>query len=260
MPEAVGFIVSKLAWLVLRPGNFLGIVLLAGVLLGWHRLVRATVLLAAVVILLPVGLWLRAPLEDRFARPDRLPETAAGIIVLGGPQQPHVTAARGVIALDHAGERLIEGLALAERYPEARLVFSGDSGRIGGRGGSEQLVNEVFVALMGIDPTRVVYEDRSRNTWENARFTRELVDPRPDETWLLVTSASHMPRAMGIFRQTGFPVTPWPVDYRTTGAFTWPPGFELSERLLELDQATREYLGLLYYHLLGRTDALFPAP
>ena len=260
MPEAVGFIVSKLAWLVLRPGNFLGIVLLAGVIFGWHRLVRASVLLFAAAILLPVGLWLRVPLEDRFARPDSLPETAAGIIVLGGAQEPHVTAARGVLAVNHGGERLIEGLALAERYPEARLVFSGGSGRIGGRGGSEQLVNELFVTLMTIDPSRVVYEERSRNTWENAHFTKELVAPRPDETWLLVTSAIHMPRAMGIFRKANFVVTPWPVDYRSTTIFTWPPGFELSERLLELDQTTREYLGLLYCHLLGRTDALFPAP
>ncbi len=254
------FLLTKLAWLVLQPSNLLVFTLAAATLFGWRRLAMAIVAILALVIVLPIGLWLTAPLEDRFPRPAAPTGQVTGIIVLGGAQEPHVTKSRGVVALNRYGERLIEGLALAERHPEARLVFSGWSGRPGGRGGSEQLVNAAFIELMRFDETRVVYEERSRNTWENALFTKDLVQPTPADTWLLVTSAAHIPRSIGIFRSIGFPVTPWPVDYQTATPFGWPRHFSVAARLTDLDFAAREWLALVFYHLRGRTDALFPAP
>jgi hypothetical protein len=170
-----------------------------------------------------------------------------------------VTAARGVLAVNDAAERLIEGLALALRYPDARLVFSGGSGALFPDGSLERDVDERFMTLMAADGVRVVYEDRSRNTWENARYTRELVEPTGGEVWLLVTSAAHMPRSVGIFRRIGWPVVPWPVDYRTSGGVTLM-GLAAGDRLVQLDEATREWLALAAYHLMDRTDALFPAP
>jgi len=256
----LSYYLSKLAWLVLMPSNFLGLLLLLGVVLRRWWLVRVVVALLVLVVVVPVGLWLHLPLEDRFARPAVMPERVDGIIVLGGAQEQQVTTGRGVLALERNGERLIEGVALALRYPEARLVFSGRTGVPGGVGGSEQIVNELFIDLMGFDQSRVTYEDRSRNTWENALFTREAVDPRPDEVWLLVTSAAHMPRSMGIFQRLGWEVVPWPVDYRTQGGLRWPLNFSAAARLDELDMAAREWLGLLAYRLMGRTSALLPAP
>jgi uncharacterized SAM-binding protein YcdF (DUF218 family) len=255
----LSFVVAKLAWLVLQPSNLLLAALALSVLLGWRRLAIGLVCLLAAVIVLPVGLWLLQPLEDRFARPAALPEPVAGIIVLGGAQEAAVTAARAVLAVNDAAERLIEGLALALRYPDARLVFSGGSGALFPDGSLERDVDERFMALMAADGVRVVYEDRSRNTWENARYTRELVEPTGGEVWLLVTSAAHMPRSVGIFRRIGWPVVPWPVDYRTSGGVTLM-GLAAGDRLGQLDEATREWLALAAYHLMDRTDALFPAP
>ena len=254
------FLLSKLAWLLLAPSNLLGLLLLAGVL--WRRwwLVRGVVLLLVLLVVVPVGLWLHLPLEDRFARPETLPDRIDGIIVLGGAQEQQITSARDVLALDQHGERLIEGLALALRHPEARLVFSGRSGLPAGIGGSEQIVNELFVDLMGFDAGRVLYEDHSRNTWENALLTKAALDPKPGEVWLLVTSAAHMPRSMGVFRRLGFEVVPWPVDYRTPGGLRWPLSFSAAARLDELDLAAREWVGLLAYRLMGRIGALFPTP
>ena len=255
----MSFVLSKLAWLVLQPSNLLLLGLLSAVLLNWRRLLLGLLLLLAVVVVLPVGLWLQRPLEDRFVRPAELPAEIAGIIVLGGAQDQAVTEARGTLALTGAAERMVEGLALAYRYPEARLVFSGGSGRLFPGDASESTVNERFIELMRLDPARVVLEDRSRNTWENARFSRELIEPQAGETWLLVTSAAHMPRSMGIFRRIGWPVVPWPVDYRT-GDDGPMLQTEVSDRLTQLDDAAREWLGLLAYRLMSRTDALFPAP
>jgi uncharacterized SAM-binding protein YcdF (DUF218 family) len=255
----VSFILSKLAWFVLQPSNLLFGLLLLATLLRWRRLTLGLLALLALVVTLPVGLWLLQPLEERFARLAALPDDVAGIIVLGGAQVSSISARRGVLAVNDAAERLIEGLALAYRYPEARLVFSGGSGALLPDDTVERLVNEQFLALLPVDRQRVVQEDRSRNTWENALFSKELVAPVPGETWLLVTSAAHMPRSVGIFREVGWPVVPWPADYRTSGGERFLR-IEVGQRLLELDEATREWLGLLAYYLMGRTDALLPRP
>jgi uncharacterized SAM-binding protein YcdF (DUF218 family) len=106
-----------------------------------------------------------------------------------------------------------------------------------------------------------VIESRSRTTRENALFSRRLVEPHEGERWLLVTSAWHMPRSVGCFRQAGFPVVPYPVDYRTRGPQDrWRTFSSLSEGLRRLDLATKEWIGLLGYRLAGYTDALFPGP
>lgn len=246
--------------MILQPSNLLLFLLATAMLFGWRWLSLLLLAVLVVVATLPVGLWLAQPLETRFPRPADLPETVAGIIVLGGPQEAWITEARGVLATSEAAERLIEAAALSQRYPDTALVFSGGDGSLGGARGSESSVNRRFVELMGIDESRVVYENRSRNTWENALFTRELMQPEPDQTWLLVTSAAHMPRSIGIFRKIGWEVLPFPVDYETSGGLEWPSRLEVSQRLLELDAAAREWLGLLAYYLMGRTSNVLPAP
>jgi uncharacterized SAM-binding protein YcdF (DUF218 family) len=108
---------------------------------------------------------------------------------------------------------------------------------------------------------RMTFEEKSRNTWENGLFTRDLVKPKPGETWLLVTSAWHMPRSAGIFKHLGFDVIPYPVAYRTFGDARdfWLPASTI-DKVLMLDNAVREWAGLLAYRLAGKTNALFPAP
>jgi uncharacterized SAM-binding protein YcdF (DUF218 family) len=115
-----------------------------------------------------------------------------------------------------------------------------------------------FFIEQGVDPARLLAEDRSRDTYENAVFSRDLVAPQREDVWILVTSAMHMPRAVGCFRRLAWEVVPYPVDYR---AETAPrPSFFLSEHLELLDVAAKEWVGLVAYRLLGHTDALFPGP
>jgi len=118
-----------------------------------------------------------------------------------------------------------------------------------------------LMQALGVERERLILEGRSRNTYENALFTKELVTPAPDETWLLVTSAFHMPRSMALFRKAGFAVQPWPVDYRTSGAegigfFTDNPVDSLQTSTLGI----REWIGLVAYWLTGRIDEPFPRP
>jgi uncharacterized SAM-binding protein YcdF (DUF218 family) len=265
----MAFVLGKLVWLVVRPSNLLLLTAVAGALfLGrgprpWAmRLARTAIFLMLACTLLPVGLWLTIPLEDRFPRPATLPERVDGVVVLGGGVDRDITRLRGTPAFRDTMERFAAIPELARRYPDARILFTGGLA-LGDAANElpEAAVVARFLADQGLPPGRVELEDRARSTRENARFSLELARPQPGERWLLVTSASHMPRAIGVFRAAGWPeLEPWPVDYRTTGGLdlAWDP--TLSERLGQLDEAAYEWYGLLYYHVLGYTSDLFPGP
>jgi uncharacterized SAM-binding protein YcdF (DUF218 family) len=167
------------------------------------------------------------------------------------------TIANGPVALNGMAERLTETLALAHRYPDAKVLISGGDGRLTPKGLTEaDATSSVFVAD-GLDPRRIMLEGASRDTYENAIYSKSVARPRADQIWVLVTSANHMPRAVGCFRRAGWDVIPYPVDY--TGG---PAGIGLNfdGGLRVLDDALHEWIGLVAYRLLGRTDALFPAP
>jgi uncharacterized SAM-binding protein YcdF (DUF218 family) len=106
-----------------------------------------------------------------------------------------------------------------------------------------------------------VLEHQSRTTWENATYLHALLQPRPGERYILVTSAFHMARSVGTFRQVGFDVVPYQVDYRTKGAVALvSPFWEGPAGLARFDTAAKEWIGLLAYWLSGRSDSLWPAP
>ena len=178
----------------------------------------------------------------------------------GGSVNQLITRYRGQPSLTSGAERLTEFIALAKRYPNARLAFSGGSGLVGHQDIKEAETARFFFDQMGLDTKRIVFEDQSRNTFENALYTFKLLAPKPGERWVLITSASHMPRSVGSFRKAGWAPVPFPVDYTTYGPAQRSIGFNMVERLARFGTGLRAWSALLIYHLLGRTDALFPAP
>lgn len=258
------FALSKVAWFLLAPAHVLiGLVLVGAAFCFTSalRLGRALVVAGAsgfaLLGLLPVGDVLLGPLEARFPRFVEDGRPVAGIVVLGGGEDPRPAAEHGVLATGDAAERLIAAADLARRHPEARLVHSGGSGSLTPAPKESDMVRR-HLAELGWPAERTTFEDRSRNTRENALFTKDLMKPREGERWLLVTSAWHMPRAVGLFRAAGFEVTPYPVDYRGIAAGRGIPGIMDGLRRVEL--AWREYLGLAVSRILGQTDALWPGP
>lgn len=264
------FVLSKLFWTLADPSSLLLSMWLIGVVLlwtrwfGWGRIVVSLAALATLACAeLPVGQLAVKPLEDRFAPLVALPPKVDGIIVLGGVVDDSVIGRRGVPrSLAAAGSpRLDAFLELAKRYPLARHVFTGGSIElINDRDTEADIVRRIF-ARIGLDTTRIVFEDKSRNTFENAQFSYVLLNPQPEEQWIVITSARHMPRAVGTFRKVGWrSLIPFPVDYATEEVPRFEPDFSLGANLDLLSEAIREYIGLFAYYALGRTDALFPGP
>jgi uncharacterized SAM-binding protein YcdF (DUF218 family) len=261
------FIIEKLLWLLLAPSMLLLALAIIGLLLqfGRHRIASLICLSLSVGILtliaiLPIGAWMLAPLEDRFPPVRTLPAAVTGIIVLGGATAPDLSAARGMPSLNADAERMTALVMLARRYPNAKLAFTGGNGTlIHGPTTEATVAREIFTEL-GVDQSRITYEDRSRTTYENAVLLKALLNPQPGQLWLLVTSAWHMPRAVGLFRHAGWSVLPYPVAYKTAPGLLNEIHNSFPARLAMVDQATHEWIGLVAYYLLGHTSALFPAP
>jgi uncharacterized SAM-binding protein YcdF (DUF218 family) len=262
------FVLSKTLGIMLLPTNFLielgllGTVLLATRFASLGRkLLIASVVLLAICGFSPLGNLLLYPLESRFPPWNAARGTPDGIIVLGGPIDADLSAAHGVPVVRSAPDRMIAAAALARKYPKARIVFSGGSPNLISNDAREADYASEILESLGVSKARLTMERRSRNTYENAEFSKALVAPKDGERWLLVTSAYHMPRSVGLFRKAGFNVEPYPVDWRVGGvadifAFSNVAG----DGLGRTDVAIREWMGLLAYRLSGKIDELLPGP
>jgi uncharacterized SAM-binding protein YcdF (DUF218 family) len=214
----------------------------------------------AIVLLLPVDVWLLRPLEDRFPEP-AAPAHVDGVVVLGGAISVAVSEDRGRPTLNHNADRVVAFAILARTYPTARLVFAGGPPELAPGEPDEADDTRTLLGRLGVAPDRVLYDDQSRTTWENAVNALALAHPKPGEVWILVTSADHMPRAMGTFRAAGWPpMLAWPVAYRTARDMEPSPLEPVSARLTEIDMAAHEWVGLLAYYLEGKTTRLLPGP
>lgn len=260
------FLLSKVVGFIALPSNAIALLCGFGLCLMLSRWRRAGVglLTAGIAALLifgysPLSNVLLLTLSERFPAWQHDGRDPDGIIVLGGAVDADTSIVRGIIETNASAERVIAALELARRFPKARIIYSGGAGNlITGLRAEAPVIGRLFEQF-GISRERIVLETRSRTTDENARFTRELVAPEPGERWLLVTSAYHMPRSVGVFRKAGFDVEPYPVDWRTAGWIdTWMPFDKLSAGLARADTAAHEWVGLLVYRMTGRIDAFFP--
>ncbi|MEW9808435.1 YdcF family protein [Mesorhizobium sp. ZMM04-5] len=261
------FYLSKVFWFLVQPLNLSLFLLGFAILVGWFgwRKTRGVFAFTAFLVLAvsawtSLGALMLNPLEERFQRPDQ-PGKVAGIIVLGGGFEGAINLARGGYDINSGGDRYIEAAALALRYPAAKVVVSGGTGTLILDGEGDADTSAKLFAALGVPASRLILEPESRNTYENVENIRKLVTPGPDETWLLVTSAFHMPRSVGLFRKAAFPVVPWPVDYRTSGQ----EGIGVmrdnpTDSLATTTMAIREWIGLIAYKFVGRIDSVFPGP
>jgi len=260
------FLLSKLFWVFAQPLSlaFLFAALAAVLaLIGWQRLSGFSAFLAALTLFITLftttGTVALQVLEARFAKPATDPAQVTCMIILGGAFDNEINTARGGMELNQSADRFVEALRLARNYPEARILVSGGDGSISGTFEGEAQTAERFFSAFGISSDRLIKENTSRTTYENSLNTAELLKVQGLENCLLITSAFHMPRSVGLFRKAGITVTPWPVDYRTSGVVS--PGLDFTQPALNAQittTAAREWMSLTAYSLTGRIESVFP--
>ncbi len=249
---------NEIVWMLLQPSTILVLMVvlaLVAVSVRWQAvaasLLTAFLAVVAAVVLLPVGAWLGAPLETQVVAPP-LPDRVDGIVVLGGAVDWRVTRERGQLSLNAAGERLVAAAALAQRYPSARIVVTGSFADAFARDFRAEPDDASLFFGPHYAGREIVYLGEARSTYEDALLTLSTAQPAQGETWLLVTSAWHMPRALGTFRALGWRPTPVPVDYRTTGAPRIGPNWDVAATLADLDRVVREWGAIEVYRRAGR--------
>lgn len=260
-------VLTRAFWLVAQPVSVIAVLLLLGLVLsftrrrGWARIFLALgFLLLFVTGFTTFGYLLITPLEQRFVRPAE-PARIDGIVVLGGGMDGEVNDARQGWELNQSGDRMVEAVRLAQAHPEAKVLVAAGPAVFPVVQEPEAYAAKRMLVAFGIAPERIVLDDKSRNTEENAQFAEALAGDVPGQVWLLVTSAYHMPRAVGLFRKAGFAVVPWPADYLASGV----EGVRLKpdqspENIVVSTTALREWAGLIGYKLVGKIDELLPAP
>src|ERR1700737_1706403 len=266
--SALFFVLSKTLGIMLLPTNFLiGIGLLGALLLATRfaslcrKLLIASVVLLAICGFSPLGKLVLYPLQSRFPPWDAARGAPDGIVVLGGSIDPDLSAAHGVPVVTAAADRVIAAAALARRYPNARIIFTGGSANLMSDDAREaDYATEIFESL-GISKERLTMERRARNTQENAEFSKAIAAPKSGERWLLVTSFYQMPRSVGLFRKAGFTVEPYPVDWRVGGRADLLKFWIFSVAGLGyVDVGIPEWMGLFAYRVTGKTSEFFPGP
>lgn len=264
----MGYVLSKVIGALLAPGMVLVLLIAAGTAMLWTKrrwklgrgLLTAVSLALTALLLAPLQPWLTETLENRFPGNPDLPAHIDGIIVLGGAIEPLISEARHRIALNDAAERLTAAVMLAKAHPEAVVLYTGGSADPLRQDATEAPLAATLLTSLGLPADRLLVEGRSRNTFENALLSQDLVKPQNGQVWVLVTSARHMPRSVGIFRRLNWPVIPYPVDYQSGGDLPWTNVDLFTRRSRLVAQALHEWVGLVYYALNGWTDRLFPGP
>jgi uncharacterized SAM-binding protein YcdF (DUF218 family) len=209
------FVLSKIIGARLTPSTFIvtlgfsgPILIFSGFTTLGRKLVATSVFLLVVCGLSPISFWMLIPLENRFPPWEETRGKPTGIIVLGGSIAAELSAARGVTVFPNSAERLVAAAELARRYPDIPVIFTGGRSTLFGSDAREAVFALNAFHRLGLTKDRVILERESRNTPENAAFTKALAAPKPGDHWLLVTSAYRMPRSVGLFRNARFSVDP----------------------------------------------------
>ena len=258
------FYSSKLIWGFISPDSLFVLMLAATVglfYLDYQVLARRllTFLIASVVFLslFPVGNWMLYPLEAQFKYNPELPPHIDGIILLGGSIDAEMSLAWGQLEMNSSAERLTSFIELARRYPEAKLVFTGGNASVNRNKPTEAGILKLHWHQLGLDSERIQFEDQAKNTAENAFYTKQLVKPSPNSNWVLITSAFHMPRSIGVFCQNSWSLIPYPVDHQNSDNLL-EINFNLLRHATHLKNAMHEWLGLIAYYLTGKIPNLLP--
>ena len=252
------FFLSKFLWFIFNPFNVLIIAIIIGYLFNLFNLKLLSkffyifaLFIFFISAVMPTGSYLNYLLEKNFHSQNYLPETIDGILILAGATNPFLSKEHSQINLNGSVERLTESIILIKKYPNAKIIFSGGSGSLQYPDLDHASVAKDFFSNMGIDSNKIYYENKSRNTYESILFSKKIANPKKNEKWLLVTSAFHLNRSLGISEKLKWTFIPYATDFKKSKNFSWGNPFNFLEKISEFDRAMHEWIGLFAYYLLG---------
>lgn len=254
------FYLSKIIGALIDPANLLTILFAFGLLaFVWKRFLAAKIMLGCsfalllVFGILPIGHSGLYFIETRYTVPNPMPKDIDGIVVLGGAIESQKSERSGRPEFNEGAERVLSAMALAREYPDAKIIFSGGSSKLAGSKRSEAIDLDIFLRGMGFDMRNVVFEDESRNTYENISKSKLLAGTAEKGRWVLITSAFHTPRSMAIAEKQGWKFIPYPVDYRSQGRYLLlPRRFDILDNLYASKLFIRELTGIVAYKTTGK--------
>ena len=267
------YLASKIAWILISPTNLILLTFILSSVLLWfgkHRFAKRLLALPVIATLgiwaFPVGHLLIAPLEKQFPIQTQITQPIDGIIILGGGEDIATSLNWQQPQLNESADRFIAAAKLAQQYPNAQIYFTGGIGELGLQAKLNQPLADLshsvptqILNAIGIEPERIEHETLSRNTYENFANLQTAYLPK-DGRFLLITSAFHMPRSVGIARQLGIKVIPYPVDFRSRRSEYRGADLQIIDHLTLLEVAWREWIGLSAYYFTNKTNQWLPSP
>ena len=257
--DSLFYWLSKLVWLIISPDSLLLLFLSATFFLFLFkkdvlakRMLGFLLMIVTIVAVFPIGEWLLYPLESKYPNNPEL-EGVDGIIVLAGSEHHALSKLWDQVIVGEAIERNLAFMMLARLHPEAKLVFSGGVGSMLQQDYKAADVAKRLYQEQGMNVSKIIFERESRNTWQSALLSKNLVNPEAGTNWVLITTAWHMPRSMGIFCKVGWQVTPYPVDYYTQPGSLMRLSWGFASNLNKLVIAVKEWVGLVTYKFTGKS-------
>tara|TARA_B100000965_G_scaffold228478_1_gene191239 strand:- start:2405 stop:3187 length:783 start_codon:yes stop_codon:yes gene_type:complete len=260
----MSFFLSKFLWYFFNPfALFIFIFCIGFIFLIFKKYKISTYILSIalfcilMISIFPIGKFGIYLLEKEFHFKQVYPDKIDGILILSGATDPYLSKEYNSIELNSSAERLTESIFLINKYKKAKIVFSGGSGYLRYPNLDHAKVARKFFNKMNVNNKKIIYENKSRNTYENIVFSKKIAEPKKDEVWLLVTSASHMKRAILISQKQQWVFIPYPVDFNQPQNVSLRPSMNFLSNLVSFQKAFHEWLGLYSYYLLGRIDKFF---
>lgn len=261
-------LIRRISWWIFDIDSWLVIPFILGAVLLWTRywkggrlLIALSGFLVFLVCVSPFPDLFLTYLENRFEHPASLPDDVTGFIVIGFGIDRRITNDRNLITFNKAAQREISLVELYKKYPNKKFVHTAGGEKDTSMKSVVDIMKALFTKLTLEEPKNILFEDESLDTRGNAKYTYRLVKPKPDEKWVLVTSALNMPRAMGTFKKVGWQnLIPYPVGYCTTKKYDFTFNLSFSNGFWLWKLLSYELLSLINYWLFGYIDELIPSP
>ena len=260
----MSFYLSKILWLIINPLNIILLFIFSGIVVKiifkntLHKLFYfVSFIFFIIVAVIPTGEFMFYQLEKKFHTQSVLPSQVNGILILSGATNPQLTHEHNKIHLNGSVERLTESISLMQRYPNVKIIFAGGSGSIFDQELTHADVARNFFEQLNIDTENIIFESKSRNTYENILYSKKLAKPSLDENWIIVTSASHMIRATNIGKKLGWKFIPYAVDFQVGKKIIWIPSIYFLTNMNRFNSSSHEWIGLIAYYIMGRTNKIY---